>query len=175
MKRIIATIIAIVFVSAIGVKVVHAKDMKIGYINSQQIMSELQESQDAQKKLEKEEADYKKKLDDMESDIAKLRDTFEKQSAMMTEDKQKEKYAEIQSKMDDYEKFRKDTWGPEGKLYQRNAELTRPILDKVNTIIKKVGESDGYDYIFDVVPGGVVYAKPSDDLTQRVLEELQKK
>ncbi|MDK9699897.1 MAG: OmpH family outer membrane protein [bacterium] len=155
--------------------VVFAKDMKIAYINSQQIMAEFQESLDAQKQLESEESEYKKKLDGMEVEITKMRDTFEKQSAMMTEEKQKEKYNEIRAKMDGYEKFQRETWGPEGKLYQRNAELTKPILEKVNAVIKKIGELDGYDYIFDVVPGSIVYAKPTDDITQKILDELQKK
>ena len=175
MKKSIVFAVAVLLAFGAGVKIAAAKDMKMGYINSQQIMQEFTESQEAQKKLEKEEADYKKKADGMEEEITKLRDTFEKQSAMMTEDKQKEKMSEIQSKMDTYEKFRKETWGPEGKLYQRNAELTKPILEKVNGIIKKVGEAEGYDYIFDVVPGGLVYARPADDLTQRIIEELAKK
>ncbi len=156
-------------------KIASAKDTKIGYINSQQIMADFSESQEAQKKLEKEEGEYSKKADSLKTEIEKLRDLYEKQSAMMTDEKKKDKETEILTKMDALKKFQQDTWGPEGKLYQRNSELTKPILDKVNGIIKKVGEQDGYDIIFDVVPGGVVYAKPSDDLTSRIIEELSKK
>lgn len=157
------------------VALTNAKELKLAYINSQQIMSEFQESVDAQRILEQEDAEYEKKLKVMENEIKALQEALEKQGAMLSEEKRQARLNEITTKMENYEKFRRETWGPQGKLYQRQEELTKPILDKVNAVIKKIGEEEGYDFIFDIVPGAVVYAKPSDDITQRILDELQKR
>ena len=41
-------------------------------------------------------------------------------------------------------------------------------------VLQKIGDEDGFDFILDVVQGVVLYAKPEFDITDRVLEELNK-
>ena len=53
-----------------------------------------------------------------------------------------------------------------------NAELTQPIIEKMNLVLNELGENEGYDIIFDVAPGGIVYADEGFDLTDRVLDGL---
>ncbi|MCX7834472.1 MAG: OmpH family outer membrane protein [bacterium] len=171
MKKIIGIIILIFSIWVLG----NARELKLAYINSQQIMAEFQESIDVQKIIEQEDAEYEKKLKVMENEIKTLQESLEKQGAMLSEEKRQARINEITTKMENYEKFRRETWGPQGKLYQRQEELTKPVLDKVNAVIKRIGEEEGYDFIFDIVPGAIVYAKPADDITQRILDELQKK
>ena len=48
----------------------------------------------------------------------------------------------------------------------------QPIIDKVNTVIQKIGEDGDYDVIFDAAVGNIVYAKEDFDLTDLVLEDL---
>ena len=44
----------------------------------------------------------------------------------------------------------------------------------IDDAIQKVGKRDGYDYIFNVVSGPIVYALPQYEVTDQVIEELQK-
>ncbi|MBK6766860.1 MAG: OmpH family outer membrane protein [bacterium] len=74
----------------------------------------------------------------------------------------------------DLEEFRISTWGDGGKLYAKNLELSRPILEKINQVIEKVSQQDGYDMVFDAAGGNIVFALPQDDITEIVLEELKK-
>lgn len=53
-------------------------------------------------------------------------------------------------------------------------ELTRPIIDKINKLIAKIGEEEGYDFIFDASSGALVHALPKYDITDRIIEELNK-
>lgn len=171
MKKYLCLVTLMILLVQIG----YSKDLKLAYINSQQIMGEFQESVDVQRVLEQEDAEFEKRMKVMENEIKSLQESLEKQAAMLSDEKRQTRIAEIQTKMENFEKFRRDTWGPQGKLYQRQEELTKPILEKVNAVIKRIGEEDNYDFIFDIVPGSVVYAKPADDITQRILDELQKK
>ena len=51
----------------------------------------------------------------------------------------------------------------------------KPIMDKINAAIQKVGEEERYDFVFDTVAGNIVYARDnSNDLTDFVIEELEK-
>ena len=49
-----------------------------------------------------------------------------------------------------------------------------PILNTIDSVIRKIGEERSYDYIFDAVQGSIVYALDSHNLTQDVLDELKK-
>jgi Skp family chaperone for outer membrane proteins len=70
--------------------------------------------------------------------------------------------------------FRRDTWGEGGKLYTRNLELSKPILEKINTAIETISQQDGYDMVFDAASGNIVFAQPQYDITQLVLDSLEK-
>ena len=47
-------------------------------------------------------------------------------------------------------------------------------IQKIDDAIQKVGKREGYDYIFNVVSGPIVYALPQYEVTDQVVEELQK-
>ena len=46
------------------------------------------------------------------------------------------------------------------------------IIARIQTILIDVAEEDGYDLILDAADGNILYADPSLDLTQRVLDLL---
>lgn len=152
-----------------------AKDLKIGYIDSEGILSQYQDYQDAKRILDQEEQEYSRQARQMEMDIENLEKEFDAQSLMWSEEKKLEKQLEGQNLIARYQQFLQEIWGPTGKLYQRNLELSKPIIDKVNVIISRVGEEEGYDFIFDATAGNIVYASPDFDLTDRIIEELEKK
>ena len=62
--------------------------------------------------------------------------------------------------------------GPQGKIYQIQEQLMGPVYNKIDEAIQKIGKREGYDYIFNVVSGGVVYALPQYDVTEKVIDEL---
>ncbi|NIT55300.1 MAG: OmpH family outer membrane protein, partial [Aliifodinibius sp.] len=51
---------------------------------------------------------------------------------------------------------------------------TSPLYDKIDSVIKQISEEEDYDMVFDVVQGVILYAKPEYDITDRVLDELNK-
>ena len=64
--------------------------------------------------------------------------------------------------------------GPQGEIYKIQDRLMAPIYQKIDDAIQKVGKREGYDYIFNVVSGPIVYALPQYEVTDQVVEELQK-
>ncbi|TKJ39809.1 hypothetical protein CEE37_11065 [candidate division LCP-89 bacterium B3_LCP] len=149
-----------------------AKDLKVGYINSQQIMVESQEYIEAQRTLDEEQREWYEEAKKMEDEITLLDEEYKNQSLLTSEEKKAERLQEVEKKYMEYQQFQQEIWGETGKLYQRNQELTKPIIDKVNAIIQKIGEESEYDIIFDAALGNIVYARDELDLTKLVLEEL---
>ncbi len=73
------------------------------------------------------------------------------------------------------QQFQNDKWGQNGEFFRKQEEIMKPVYEKINAAIKKVGEEERFDYIFDIVAGNIVYASPDqEDLTDLVVEELEK-
>lgn len=165
-------IAAFAFVGLSLVATSSAKELKIGYIHSQRILAEFQESIEAQRTLDDEQKEWIEEAKKMEAEINSLEEELKNQSLLLSEEKKSERLQEIQQKYMDYQRYQQEIWGETGKLYQRNKELTQPIIDKVNAVIEKIGKEGDYDIIFDAAVGNIVYAKDEYDLTNLVLEDL---
>ncbi len=151
-----------------------ATAQKIGYVNSQYLLSQLEEFREAQNKLQIESQKMQKQLAEMSARLDSLQSDYERQKFLMTEANRKLKEQEITRLANEIQQFQVAKLGPQGELYKKQQELAEPVLRKVNDAIKKVGERGNYDFIFDTVGGNILFAKESYDLTNEVLNELRK-
>lgn len=149
-------------------------EIKIGYINSEQILNAYQGTRTALESFNRDvdgwnqdAAARKKELDGLGRDVAA-------QSPMLSDAKRREKEQDYQRKLTEYDQFVQSIWGPNGLLAKRNQEILQPIVSKIQTILAKIGAEEGYDLILDAADGHVLYADQSLDLTQRVIDELGK-
>ena len=59
--------------------------------------------------------------------------------------------------------------------FKKQEEFMEPVLEKINTVIKKIGDEEKFDFIFDTAAGNILYASENQpDLTDQVLKELEK-
>jgi outer membrane protein len=147
--------------------------LKIGYVDSQKILAQYQEAIDAQNKLEEirnvYQAEYEAKL----REYQEMAQEIESQSLLLSEEKKKEKLKLLQNKAADIDKYKFEKLNPEGgEFYKKNQELFKPVIDKINTVIQKIGTVEEYDMILDASSGVLLHALPKYDLTPQVLEEL---
>lgn len=145
---------------------------KYGYINSQRILQEYQEAIDVQNKLDEIRNSYQAEYDAKLREYQELADAIESQSLLLSEEKKQEKLREVQEKGMEIERYKYEKLGPEGEFYRKNLELTKPIYDKINKVIERIGNEEEYDFIFDASSGALLHALPKYDLTERVLVEL---
>ena len=147
---------------------------KIGFVDSQKILAEFQESKDVQNQLEVIKNQYQAEYEQKVRDYQVLIEEIESQSLLLSEEKKKEKMRQAQEKAQEIDKYKYDKLGPEGEFYKKNLELTRPLIDKINAVIHKIGTDEEYDFILDAANGNIVHALPKYNLTDQVLEELSK-
>ncbi len=149
-------------------------DTKIGWVDSENIFNQLDESQDAQVELEKKQRSLEAEFMDMISRRDSLVQAFQTQAPLMGPEMKKTKENEIINFDKEIELFQMRTMGPDGELYAFYAQLLAPIEKKVRDAIEKVGKERGYDYILDSNSAGILYALDSHKLDEYVLEELRK-
>ena len=103
---------------------------------------------------------------------ARVRDTFAQ--FVPAEAKKLEKESTLQKAVSDYDRFVQDFWGPNGKVQRLNDEITREVIGKVRDAVELLANREGYDLVLDAADGNVIFGVKSLDLTQRVLDELNK-
>jgi outer membrane protein len=151
-----------------------AADLKIGFINVEEIFKNFSGTKDAQEKFDKEVQKWEQDATNKQKEIKDLKEQLDKQSLLLSSERKAELEAKLKQKMVDYQEFLQTKFGQKGEVLSKNEELTKPIVEKIQKIIDKIAKDENYDYIMDARAGGVIYGKPAFDLTQRVLGILNK-
>jgi outer membrane protein len=170
MRRIILVVLAALMATSF----VAAKELRIAYVDSDKILETNEDYRQAKQKLQEEERTYIAQATSMEEALKQMDEENRAQSLMLSDSARAERKARAMDVRDKLDKFRKDTWGEGGKLYTRNIELSKPVLDKINAAIQKVSQEAGYDFVFDAASSNIVFALPEYDITDRVLDQLKK-
>ena len=149
-------------------------EIKIGYVDSNEIMNNFEEVRQVQVDLEKEQKRLETEFNDLVYSLDSLKQDYERQRLLMSDTRRNEKENEITYKERSIQKFQLDKFGPEGEIYRKQNQLLKPVLGKIDDAIQKVGSERGYDFILDAMSGALLYALDSHNLTEDVMEELSK-
>lgn len=148
-------------------------EMKLGYIDSEKILSEYKPYLDAQKEFQRYEEELEREVSKRRNDLMKMQETFERQALLLSEKRKQEEQQAIIQKNQELQRFVQEAADPQrGRLAQKTQELSEPIIRKVNEIITQVAEDENYDFVLN--SAALAYAKETHDLTDKVLEALAK-
>jgi len=157
-----------------GWAVGEAQEYKIGYIDSERIFAEYPGTREAQDQFDRDVEAWRREAEQTEEELEAMRKELESQRLLLSQSALDEKERELTAKVSEYESFVQSVWGPTGKIAQRNAELTKPIVEKIRVVLDKLGQEQGFSIIFDAADGNIVYGEKTLDLTDQVLAELTK-
>jgi len=148
--------------------------LKIGYVDSDTIMDNFPDVQDARQKLDALIQEWQAELKKLESELKAKQDDYEKRKLIMTEQTSTEAMADITKLQKEIADYRDKKFGANGELFLKQNELMKPLQNKVFTIIQQVATEDDLDFVFDR-SGDILflYAKSEYDLTARVIERLK--
>jgi outer membrane protein len=168
MKRII--ILALIFLFT-GLA---SAQLKIGYIDSDAIMDQLPDAQDARKRLDGMIQEWQNELNKLEKDWKTKYDDYERRKLILTDASRAELEGELIKLEQQIADYREKKFGTNGELFQKQDEIMKPIQNKVFTVIKTVAQEENLDFVFDR-SGDIMllYAKEEYDMTAKVLERLK--
>ena len=164
-KRSVIAVAVFLVIAGFFAASAYAKDMKFGYVDLRKAFYEYGRTADMEKDLnelsEKQQAERVKKIEV----INKLRDQGEMSQGQAKVQKQKE----IEGKLLELQQF--DETARIEWLNKKN-EMFRDIVDDIQKIVTDIGESRGYDFIFD--SRNIMYPNKTYDLTEEVVGKLNK-
>lgn len=170
MKKIVLTIVLAMILTTL----VFAEAEKIAYIDTDRIMMTSPETQEAQTILMGERQKWEQEIADMDAEIEQLYADYESKKMILTESGKQEAETKIMTMSEARQAKVQELFGENGTFVQRQNELLAPILNKLKTIIEKVAIENNYSVILDASAGSILYAKPSLDITDTILDEMDK-
>ena len=169
MKRILIVIAALVT----GIAPLSAQ--KIGYVNTETILSAIPAYESAQTQLNTLSDKYKATIETELGKIETLYRNYQSNRSSMSASQRQNAENEIISKERVVQEKQKIYFGEDGIMAKKAEELLSPIRQQVDKAIAEVAARGGYDLIIDLAAlQGVVYKNPALDLSAQVLALYQK-
>ncbi len=146
---------------------VFAEGVKVGFVNSQKILTQAPQIEDINKRLQDRFAERKKALDSEQAELQSEGEEIERNSVLMTEDKANKARKDFVGKL---QQFKAKEQQLAGEIQSSRSQELRELKRIVNQAAKEVAEAKKFDLI---VTEGVVYVDDKLDLTEDLLEKLK--
>lgn len=144
--------------------------LKIGHINSQELIQAMPENDSAQVKIEKVAKDLQDQFQTMQNEYGTKYKDFMSKRDSYSELIRQTKSSELQEIEQRIQQFQQTA---EQELQRQKVNLYKPVLDKANKAIFEVAKLNGFTYILDLAQGGVIYYDESSiDISPLVKQKL---
>lgn len=149
-----------------------AQTVKLGYINSAQILAQAPGRAEAEARFDKEVVAYRAQLQRMNDSLNAMATQFDKDSPTLDSATRTRRGIAVRTREAEYQNRARML---DSTMQTRQAELVRPIMEQVQKVIEAIRTEDNYSIILDVgsQTSVVVAADKKLDLTDRVLARLK--
>ena len=166
-KIILLTAIAMLIVVGANAQ----NSIKLGHINSDELMQSMPETDTAIKKLQSLQEEYQSTLDELQNKFNTSFSLYQENYATMSElvrSTKEQDLSDLRTRIDNFQVNAQQTFE------QKQAEYLAPIREKAINAIKEIGDEHGFTYIFDVSPNSTPIVYMADN-TEDILPLVKKK
>ena len=129
---------------------VHAqRGVRIAYIDTEYILENVPEYQDAMVQLDKKAQKWKNEIQAKLSDIAQKRKDLSNEKVLLTNELIEEREEDIMFEEKEILDYQQKRFGPNGDLMIQQKQLMQPIQDQIFAAVQDMATSRKYDFIFD--------------------------
>ena len=167
MKKSLILLIAAMF--AFGTTAFAQKTIKLGHLNSTELMQIMPGRDSAQAAFQAEVEMHEAQLKAMQEELQNKYNDYQERQTQMTDLIRKTKEQEIRDLGQRIESYQQNA---QQMLQEKEQELLQPIIDRAKKAIADVAKENGYTYIFDATGGALLYQQDSDDILPLVKKKL---
>lgn len=171
MRKHILFIFLSLFVVAIGYT--QSKGPKIGYIDMEYILQNVNGYIDATNQLEAKAQIWKQEIEVKKNEIKRLKDALTIEKALLTRELIEERETEIKFLDTELLEYQQKRFGANGDYIYQKSSLSKPVQDQVFTIVQDIAERLKFDFIFDKTSDmTMLFAAKRFDISDQVLRKL---
>ena len=149
------------------------KELRVGYINMEYILSNIEDFEVANKEFEYKIDQWKKEISKKETQIKIKREELEFEKDLIPNQIYLKRSKELDYDFKELESYRNKRFGPEGDWLIQEKILIQPIQDEVLAIVQQIAEKNKFDFIFDKSSAVIMlYSEKKYDISELVLRSI---
>jgi len=150
-----------------------AFSQKYGYIDSEYILSNIPEYNEAQRELDRLATNWQREIEARFATIDSMYKTYQVEAITLPDNLKRKREEEIIQAEQDAKEMQRRRFGRDGDLFKKREELIKPIQDRVFNAIETYARDRAYAFVFDVAGSvTIVYADPKFDLNDEIMKRL---
>lgn len=161
------TIFLLIAVMAVGVLSVQAQALRIGYTNTDYILSRMPEAKQIESDLKTHRDQLGAQLKSKQEEFERKYQSFVDGQATMTEVVKRDVQVELQALQESIQKFATEA---EKSMQNKQVQLLAPVYEKIDGGIKEVAKENGFSHVFS--QGVLLFATEENDISDLVLAKL---
>lgn len=144
----------------------------MAYVNVARILTECTEAMEARVTMEKEIMEWRRTADKKYSAIIEQEKDLQTQQLMLNDETRAAREEEIMKNKAELEAYLQEFQAPGGKITTREAELLKPIEQKILALLDDIAKDKELTMVLDSSAGVLIWAKEEMDITDIVIERL---
>ncbi|MEM7447519.1 MAG: OmpH family outer membrane protein [Myxococcota bacterium] len=165
LSRQAVTLIIALLISAVAPSVY--AQMRVATVDLQRALNETEDGRRAKAQLKTLFKRRQQFLDKQQNDLKLLKEEIEKQKNVLSREALEQRleqyqkaFVELQTTYVEYQR----------ELAAKEGQLTKRILERMQEILRRIGQAEGYTLILERNEGGVVWVPSNLDLTDAVIQ-----
>ena len=166
-------LLLLVLLSGISFQVDAQRTIRIGYIDTEYILENVPEYQEASSQLESKVSQWKTDIETRLSKVQQKKDQLNTERVLLTQELVDERQEEIDVEEAEILDYQQKRFGPNGDLMIQKKSLIQPIQDQIFAAVQQIAGTKKYDFIFDKSADVVMlYSAERFDISEQVLRAI---
>jgi outer membrane protein len=145
---------------------------KIGVVDFKTLIDSSETGSSAKSELKEKGEAIKAELEQYKAELQQMQETYQRESTLWTEEQRREKQKFFQAEVNELRRLQQQKTK---EFNEFRADLFNELKEDLIADLEKKGKEEGYALIFEQRTGEVLYADPSMDITQEIVELYNKK
>ncbi len=149
------------------------RGVRIGYIDTEYILQNVPEYQQATSQLETKVQKWKSEIEQQLGGIEQKRKDLSNEKALLTKELIAEREEDISFEEKEILDYQQKRFGPNGDLMIQKKQLIQPIQDQIFAAVQDIAEAKKYDFVFDKSADVVMlYSAKRYDFSEQVIRSI---
>jgi Skp family chaperone for outer membrane proteins len=122
---------------------------RIGYIDTEFILQNVPDYNDASAQLETKLGKWKSEIEKRLTNVETKKKSLENEKVLLTRELYEERLEDITFEESEILDYQQKRFGPAGDMVFQRTQIIQPVQDQIYAAVKEIAENKKYDFIFD--------------------------
>jgi len=149
------------------------RGVRIGYIDTEYILQNVPEYQEATSQLDAKVQQWKKEIEQRLGEVETKKKQLNSERVLLTQEMYDERLEDIKFEESEILDYQQKRFGPNGDLMIQKKQLIQPIQDQIFAAVQDMAKNRNYDFVFDKSADVVMlYSAERFDISDQVIRAI---